>query len=339
MSEAPQAPLLEVKNLVAGFDTPSCSLRVVDGVSFSVGKGQTLGIVGESGCGKSVTCLAVLRLLPKPAGQIYGGEVLLEGQDLLKLKPSRMRDIRGNRIAMIFQEPMTALNPVQKIGRQLAEAYHLHFPEMGRREIAEASQDMLVKVGIPSPKRRLQEYPHQLSGGIRQRVMIAMALACRPEVLIADEPTTALDVTVQAQILELMQQLQEEMGMAIIFITHDLGVVAELCDRVVVMYSGKVMEEADVEDIFSHPRHPYTKGLLSCIPSLDSEPKTLLPTMAGMVPEMGSLQSGCRFQTRCPQYSAACGQCSNQLQEVSPGHCSACTLDEELPVPSGGVVK
>ena len=284
MNDSTQAPVLEVRNLSAGFDTQSCSLRVVEDVSFSIRKGETLGIVGESGCGKSVTCLAVLRLLPKPAGQIYAGEVLLEGQDLLKLKPSKMRRIRGKRIGMIFQEPMTALNPVQKIGKQLAESYHLHFPEMGRKEVREASQDMLAKVGIPSPARRLQEYPHQLSGGIRQRVMIAMALACRPDILIADEPTTALDVTVQAQILELMHQLQEEMGMALIFITHDLGVVAEICDRVMVMYSGKVMEQADVDSIYANPRHPYTRGLLSCIPRIDSEPKTPLPTMAGMVP-------------------------------------------------------
>jgi len=316
--------ILEVKQLVTTFDTETGPLKAVDGVSFSVSQGQSLGIVGESGCGKSVTSLSVMRLLPKPAGRIEAGEILFDGLDLVGLTPKEMRHIRGHRISMIFQEPMTALNPVHRIHKQLGEVYALHFPEMSSAEIRTASVALLDKVGISDPEQRLQEYPHQLSGGMRQRVMIAMALACRPEILIADEPTTALDVTIQAQILALMKSLQEETGMAIIFITHDLGVIAETCDEVVVMYAGTVVERALVNDLFHSPRHPYTKGLLESIPRLDLPSKQLLSTIEGMVPDLQDIPEGCRFQNRCRYAEEQCRHTPPPEEIVTADHSVSC---------------
>ncbi len=271
--------LLEVKDLKVRFDGEAGPVHVVRGVGFALKKGTTLGIVGESGSGKSVTALSLLRLLPRPAGVIEGGEVRLQGEDLLKLRPDEMAKFRGNRISMIFQEPMTALNPVQTVRRQLGESYVLHHPKMSPAEIEAASLALLKEIGIPAPEKRLGEYPHQLSGGMRQRVMIAMALACRPDVLIADEPTTALDVTIQAQILQLIKRLQREQGMGVIFITHDLGVIAEICDEVIVMYAGRIVERASAMKLFNSPRHPYTKGLLEAIPRLEDKRKTRLRTI------------------------------------------------------------
>jgi len=316
--------ILEVKNLVTTFETETGPLRAVEGVSFSVNKGQSLGIVGESGCGKSVTALSIMRLLPKPVGKIKSGEVLFNGEDLAKLPAEEMRRVRGNRISMIFQEPMTALNPVHRIHKQLGEIYGLHFPKMTPVEIRKASLGLMDKVGISDPEQRLQEYPHQLSGGMRQRVMIAMALACRPEILIADEPTTALDVTIQAQILTLMKSLQQETGMAIIFITHDLGVIAETCDTVVVMYAGTVVERASVIDLFQSPRHPYTQGLLKSIPRLDTPSKQLLSTIEGMVPDLQDIPKGCRFQNRCQYAEAQCRQDPPPEETVAAEHAVSC---------------
>jgi oligopeptide/dipeptide ABC transporter ATP-binding protein len=316
--------ILEIKNLQVAFASESGRLRAVDGVSFSLEKGQTLGIVGESGCGKSVTCLSIVRLLPRPSGIIEGGEVIFDGRDLLKSPVQEMHKIRGNRIAMIFQEPMTALNPVQKVGRQIGEVFRLHFPKMTEQETVKASAELLEKVGIPSPDQRLGEYPHQLSGGMRQRVMIAMALACKPDILIADEPTTALDVTIQAQILELIQDLRREMGMSVIFVTHDLGVVAEVCDEVVVMYAGKVAEEGTVDKIFHATKHPYTQGLLSAIPSVDKPRKTRLNTIEGMVPSLAEMPLGCRFQNRCVYATELCKQSPPPLEKVFEHHYVSC---------------
>ncbi|WP_462055968.1 ABC transporter ATP-binding protein, partial [Vibrio cholerae] len=253
------------------------AVKILHGVSFDVKKGRTLGLVGESGCGKSVTAMSIMGLLPKPYGRVTGGEILYRGKDLVKLPPKEMYAMRGDRISIIFQDPMTALNPVHTVGKQLMEVLALHRPELGRSTLRQHASEMLEKVRIPMADKRLDEYPHNLSGGMRQRVMIAMALACKPEILICDEPTTALDVTVQASILDLIQDLQQETGMAVIFITHDLGVVAEVCDEVVVMYAGKVVEHADVFDLFDRPQHPYTERLMSLMPSLEHTPKQLIP--------------------------------------------------------------
>jgi oligopeptide/dipeptide ABC transporter ATP-binding protein len=292
------APLLDVRDLAVEFDTEAGVVRAVDGVSFTVRAGQTLGIVGESGCGKSVTALSMLRLLPQPMGRIAAGQVLFRGQDLVQAPQQTIETVRTGQIGMIFQEPMTALNPVHRIGKQLAEAFLLH-QDVTPRTALERSIEVLKKVGIPSPEIRAGEYPHQLSGGMRQRVVIAMALACRPALVIADEPTTALDVTIQAQILELMKQLQQETGMAIILITHDLGVIAETCDDVLVMYAGRVAEQGSADDIFYRPAHPYTRGLLESIPRLEYKRKTRLRTIEGLVPGLMDLPSGCRFNNRC----------------------------------------
>ncbi|MEY3608839.1 MAG: hypothetical protein RLZZ447_1627, partial [Verrucomicrobiota bacterium] len=297
--------ILSVRDLVTTFDTDAGRLTAVDGVSFDVRRGRTLGIVGESGCGKSVTALSIMRLLPQPMGQIRGGRILFEGRDLATLPPAELHRIRGGRIGMIFQEPMTALNPVQPIGRQLSEVFLLH----RTKDPAEAwrrGAEMLHKVGIPAPEIRMHEYPHQLSGGMRQRVVIAMALACEPAVVIADEPTTALDVTIQAQILELMQALQRDLGLAVVLITHDLGVIAETCDDVIVMYAGRVAEAGPVEAIFDRPAHPYTRGLLDSIPRLEGERKSRLRVIEGMVPGLRDLPAGCRFQNRCPHRVDRC---------------------------------
>ena len=316
--------LLEVDKLSVSFETEGGTVTVVDRVSFDVEAGETLGIVGESGCGKSVTALSIMGLLPKPAGRIQGGDVLFKGESLPGMPREHMRDIRGNRIAMIFQEPMTALNPVHRVGRQLAESYALHQPDLPAEVVSRRTLGLLEQVGISAPEQRLREYPHQLSGGMRQRVMIAMALASKPDILIADEPTTALDVTIQAQILELLRDLQRETGMAIIFITHDLGVIAELCSRVVVMYAGRVAEQAAIEPLFAHPVHPYTRGLLASIPRLEDEPKTLLTTIPGVVPSVEELPSGCRFANRCPYVKDLCNRQAPELVASSAGHRVAC---------------
>ncbi len=298
-------PLLEVDGLTTEFDTDEGVVRAVDGVGFSVEAGETLGIVGESGCGKSVTALSIMRLLPQPMGQIVGGRILFRGRDLVLEPIERMEKIRGNDIGMVFQEPMTALNPVHTIGRQLTEGLILH-KGLEPREATKEAVDILARVGIPAPDIRMGEYPHQLSGGMRQRVVIAIALACKPALLIADEPTTALDVTIQAQILELIKELQAEMGMSVVLITHDMGVIAQTCDKVVVMYAGKVAETAPVIDLFDHPAHPYTRGLLASIPRLDTPPKSRLAVIEGMVPGLRDLPAGCRFANRCTHAVSAC---------------------------------
>ena len=324
------APLLQVDRLATEFITEQGVARALDDVSFELGAGETLGIVGESGCGKSVTALSIMRLLPKPAGSIVGGSVVFDGVDLRRLAADEMHSIRGNRIAMIFQEPMTALNPVYKVERQLGETFLLHNPGMSREAVRAASLEILEKVGIPAPERRLNEYPHQLSGGMRQRVMIAIALSCHPDILIADEPTTALDVTIQAQILELMRELQQQTGMAIIFITHDLGVIAELCDRVLVMYGGRVIEQSGIETLFDAPRHPYTRGLLNAIPRLEKPAKETLDTIPGMVPSLFDFPPGCRFQNRCEHVIERCTRETPELEAVAPAHSVRCFRHAEL---------
>jgi peptide/nickel transport system ATP-binding protein len=317
--------LLEVENLQTHFRTPDGVNRAVDGVSFTVAEGETLAVVGESGCGKSVTASSILRLIPEPPGRIAGA-IRFQGTDLLKLDEPAMRKIRGNDISMIFQEPMTSLNPVLTIGRQLGETLRLH--EGLDKAAAEArSVEMLNLVGIAEPGRRVREYPHQLSGGMRQRVMIAMALACNPKLLIADEPTTALDVTIQAQILDLMRDLKHRVGAAIILITHDLGVVAEVAERVMVMYAGRKVEEAPVEGLFRAPRHPYTQGLLGAVPKLGSSvtgEETRLSEIPGLVPSLKKRIDGCVFASRCPQATDLCRQVAPPLEAKARGHMVAC---------------
>jgi len=315
--------ILKVENLVVAFDTEEGRIRAADNVSFEVKKRKTLGIVGESGCGKSVTSLAIMRLLPKPAGVIESGKILFDGTDIASLDAGEMYRIRGNRISMIFQEPMTALNPVHRIGKQIGEVFQLHYPAMSQAEVREKTMELLRQVGIPDPEKRFGEYPHQISGGMRQRVMIAISLACKPDILIADEPTTALDVTIQAQILDLMKQLQEEIGMTIIFITHDMGVIAEMCDDVAVMYAGKIIETAGVIELFQNPRHPYTKGLLSSIPRLETPRKAKLNVIKGMVPSLYDLPEGCRFQNRCPSAQDIC-RTEPEMTSVSEHHFVSC---------------
>ena len=295
--EAKNDSLLKVKDLSVSFATDEGQVQALDAVDFEVKQGQTLGLVGESGCGKSVTALSVMRLLPRPMGEINGGSIHFEGKDLLKLTPDEMRQVRGNEIGMIFQEPMNALNPVRSIGDQISESFLLH-QDITRKEAWQKSIEMLDEVGIPVPENRVFEYPHQLSGGMRQRIVIAIALACKPKLIIADEPTTALDVTVQSQILDLLQSLKEKLGSSVLLITHDLGVIAETCDQVCVMYAGRMVERAPVKELFAHPMHAYTRGLLSSIPRLDGIPKTELSTIDGMVPSLSELNSGCRFAPR-----------------------------------------
>ncbi|HIG60552.1 MAG TPA: ABC transporter ATP-binding protein [Gammaproteobacteria bacterium] len=315
--------LLEIHDLVTEFDTDEGVVRAVDQVSFEVKPGATLGLVGESGCGKSVTALSVMQLLPNPAGRIVSGNIFFQGLDLTHLSIAEMENLRGNEIGMVFQEPMTALNPVQTIGRQLTEVLHLHTDQSDASAL-QAAVEILEKVGIPSPEIRLSEYPHQLSGGMRQRVLIAIALICSPSLLIADEPTTALDVTIQAQILDLIENLQKQLGMAVLMITHDLGVIAETCQDVVVMYAGKVVEKGSVFDIFDHPKHPYTQGLLRSIPRLDSPAKSKLEVIDGMVPGLLDLPSGCRFQNRCPLKTAQCEYTSPAMELVNSNHQVSC---------------
>lgn len=317
--------ILKVTDLEAEFTVGDGAdkrqVQVLSGVSFEAKRGQTIGIVGESGCGKSVTAMSIMGLLPYPHGQVTGGSVLFSGNDqdkeLTTLDPDDLYKMRGNRISMIFQEPMTALNPVHTVGQQIGEVYKLHRPELGRKQRTEAMISILEKVGISDPESRLHVYPHQLSGGMRQRVMIAMALACEPDILIADEPTTALDVTIQAQILELMRELQQETGMTIIFITHDLGVVAEMCDQVVVMYAGQVVEYTDVYRLFEEPKHPYTQGLLHSMPRLDHASKQHLQTIEGTVPSLQNMPEGCRFSNRCTYVQPQCEQNVPQRMQLS----------------------
>jgi oligopeptide/dipeptide ABC transporter ATP-binding protein len=324
-----EEPILQIQHLVTSFDTEDGRVQAVSDVSFGVKKGQILGLVGESGCGKSVTALSIMRLLPKPAGFVEKGRILFHGADLVHLPPAKMHTIRGRRISMIFQEPMTALNPVHKIGRQIMEVYKLINPRAAKDKIYKDALEMLERVGIPEPSARMNEYPHQISGGMRQRVMIAMALAGEPEILIADEPTTALDVTIQAQILDLIMELQARIGMSVVFITHDMGVIAEICDEVVVMYAGKIAEKAPVRMLFQNPRHPYTQGLLASIPRLETPRKEFLPVIEGTVPSLNNLPLGCRFQNRCTQAMSICDQESPPLFNVEPEHWTSCFLYQE----------
>lgn len=321
-TEINQENILEINDLRTSFFVGKNEVKAVDGVTFQVPKGKTLGIVGESGSGKSITSLSILRLIDEP-GKIVGGSINFKGEDLTKVSMSRMRQIRGNEISMIFQEPMTSLNPVYTIGQQLREAFKIH-QGLGKKEGTKRAIEMLELVGIPSPDKRLNQYPFELSGGMRQRVMIAMALACKPELLIADEPTTALDVTIQAQILELIKELQEEIGMSVIMITHDLGVVAETCDYVAVMYAGNIVEYADVETLFEDPKHPYTVGLLNSLPRHDIEQDELIP-IKGNVPAPDEMPTGCRFAPRCPHASEIC-KTHPELTETKDGNDVRCWI-------------
>jgi peptide/nickel transport system ATP-binding protein len=320
--------LLDVKNLKTYFFTDEGVVRAVDGVDLYIDKGETLGVVGESGCGKSVTALSIMKLIPQPPGRIVEGQISYDGTNLVDLQPNRMRKIRGKEISMIFQEPMTSLNPVFTCGEQIAEAIRLH-EGLGRREAMAKTVDMLKLVHIPNAERRVKEYPHQLSGGMRQRIMIAMALSCNPKLLIADEPTTALDVTIQAQILDLLNELKSKLRMAVMLITHDMGVIAETAQRVVVMYAAKVAEEAPVADLFKEPLHPYTQGLLRSIPRIDlaATARRRLETIPGTVPTLrGEIAPGCRFAPRCPFVKSVCTEKDPVLKEVKPGHKVSCWL-------------
>ena len=322
--------LLEIDQLQTHFRTPDGVNRAVDGVSFSIEAGQTLAVVGESGCGKSVTAMSILRLIPEPPGKM-AGQIRFQGRNLLECSPDEMRHIRGNEISMIFQEPMTSLNPVLTIGQQISESMRLH-QKLGKAEAMAQAVEMLKLVGIPEPGRRVNEYPHQLSGGMRQRVMIAIALACSPKLLIADEPTTALDVTIQAQILDLMRDLKTRVGAAIMLITHDLGVVAEVADQVVVMYAGRKVEEAPVRQLFRSPKHPYTQGLLGAVPklgsSLEGQGEQRLAEMPGMVPSLKSRIDGCVFAGRCPKVTELCRRLAPGLETKAPGQIVACHYAE-----------
>jgi peptide/nickel transport system ATP-binding protein len=320
--------LLDVKNLKTYFFTDEGVVRAVDGVDLYIDKGETLGVVGESGCGKSVTALSVMKLIPNPPGRIVEGQISYDGTNLVDLPPNRMRKIRGKEISMIFQEPMTSLNPVFTVGEQIAEAIRLH-EGLGRRDAMAKTVEMLKLVHIPNADRRVKEYPHQLSGGMRQRIMIAMALSCNPKLLIADEPTTALDVTIQAQILDLLNELKSKLRMAVMLITHDMGVIAETAQRVVVMYAAKVAEEAPVGDLFKEPLHPYTQGLLRSIPRIDlaATARRRLETIPGTVPTLrGDIAPGCRFAPRCPFVKSVCTEKDPVLKEVKPGHKVSCWL-------------
>jgi oligopeptide/dipeptide ABC transporter ATP-binding protein len=317
-------PLLEIRDLKTYFRVRGGVLKAVDGVSLNMNKGETLGLVGESGCGKSVTASTIMGLVPMPPGFVAGGAIRFEGRDLVKLPDTQMRKIRGSQISMIFQEPMTSLNPVFTVGEQVAEVIRLH-EKLSKRAIRSRVVETFRLVGIPAPETRIRDYPHQMSGGMRQRVMIAMALACSPKLMIADEPTTALDVTIQAQILELMNTLKRETGASILFITHDLGVIAEMCQKVAVMYAGKVMEAAEVNDLFSDPRHPYTMGLMSSIPVLGTGKKQKrLSTIAGVVPSLFNLPEGCLFHDRCTVAGKDCSEIEPAMTDLGNGHMVRC---------------
>ncbi|MEO7242188.1 MAG: ABC transporter ATP-binding protein [Variovorax sp.] len=318
----PAPPLLRIEDLRVVFGPPGHEQVAVDGVCLTLAPGEVLGVVGESGCGKSLTALSILGLVPNPPGRIAGGRILLHGRDIAHASEAAMNRIRGKEISMIFQEPMTALNPVFKVGEQIGETLRVH-EGIYRAQARERSLQLLERVGISNPRQRLDQYPHELSGGMRQRVMIAIALACRPKILIADEPTTALDVTIQAQILLLLRDLQRELGMAVMLITHDLGVVAQVVDRVVVMYAGRIVEEGSVTEVFERPSHPYTRLLLQSIPSLDQQQERL-QTIPGMVPSLSNLPAGCRFHPRCPDVQPACRERAPAAFEIEPGHYAAC---------------
>jgi len=315
--------LLEIKGLETRFYTQEGVVKAVNGIGYTLGEGETLGIVGESGCGKSVSVLSMMRLIPSPPGKITGGEVVFDGRDLLKMDMEEMRHIRGNRIAMVFQDPMTSLNPVLTIGRQVSESLELHMG-MDKNQALKRSVELLEMVGIPQADQRVRDYPHQFSGGMRQRVMIAMALSCNPQILIADEPTTALDVTIQAQIVELVKRLRDEIGMAVIWITHDLGVVAGLVDRVNVMYAGYIVERGSVKDIYARPRHPYTIGLLGSLPRLDDASHGKLQSIEGLPPDLVSPPPGCPFAPRCDYVTDRCLTENPVLESVGLDHTAAC---------------
>ncbi len=323
------ANLLEVKDLATHFFTQDGGVKAVDGMSYTLAEGEVLGVVGESGCGKSVHALSIMRLVANPPGRIVAGEILFEGENLLNMDDSEMRHIRGNRIAMVFQEPMTSLNPVLTIGRQLTETLELH-QKMARREARTRAAELLQTVGIPDSESRLSDYPHQFSGGMRQRVMIAMALSCNPRLIIADEPTTALDVTIQAQILELMRDLAVEFGTAMVIITHNLGVVARYAHRVVVMYAGKIVETGTAHDIYRNPRHPYTIALLNSVPRLDATERVRLDAIEGLPPDLVDLPQGCAFAPRCKYAYERCTQETPALLETDTNHTSACWRHDEL---------
>ncbi|EJY54700.1 oligopeptide/dipeptide ABC transporter, ATPase subunit [Alicyclobacillus hesperidum URH17-3-68] len=317
-------PLLAIRDLKTYFVSKHAEVRAVDGIDIDVQKGQIVCIVGESGCGKSMTSLSIMRLVPKPRGKIVNGEILFDGKDLLKLSDREMADMRGSEISMIFQEPMTALNPVLTIGTQISEILIRH-RGMNKRQALDKAVEMLKFVGVPRANEIIHEFPHQLSGGLRQRVMIAMAMICEPKLLIADEPTTALDVTIQAQVLELMKKMRDETGTAIIMITHDLGVVADMADHVVVMYAGQVVESVDADTVFEQPKHPYTRALMDSIPSLE-EDKDVLYSIPGTVPSAANFPKGCRFAERCPLAQPSCFEKAPELREVAPGHLVRCDL-------------
>jgi len=323
------ATLLEVKNLKTHFFTMEGVVKAVDGVSYELNEGETLGLVGESGCGKSVSALSVMRLIPDPPGKIIDGEILLDGEDILKIDMEGVREVRGAKIAMVFQEPMTSLNPVLTVERQITETLQLHMG-MSKLESQRESVNLLTRVGIPDPEIRIKQYPHQFSGGMRQRVMIAMALSCNPRLIIADEPTTALDVTIQAQILDLMKSLTTELGVALIVITHNLGVVARYADRVNIMYAGKVIERGEANEIYSNPRHPYTVGLLRSVPRLDLPRRAKLDPIEGQPPDLINLPPGCAFRERCRWAIDKCATDTPELVETSDGHLSACFRADEL---------
>ena len=324
-------PLLTIRNLETHFFSAGKVVRALDGISFEILEGEVFGLVGETGCGKSVTALSILRLIPFPPGRIVAGSIRFKDRDILSLPPDQMRAFRGKEISMIFQEPMTSLNPVFRIGDQMREVIMLH-QRLGKTAAWEAAVQMLERVRIPDARKVARQYPHQLSGGMRQRVMIAMELSCRPALLIADEPTTALDVTIQAQILRLLKEMKKEMGTSILLITHDLGVVAEMCDRVAVMYAGSIAEQAEAIEIFEYPKHPYTQGLWGAIPLIDQE-KESLAVIPGTVPDLGRLPQGCKFHPRCPHRFEPCDGERPPMVEVSPGHHAACYLYGGRPDP------
>ena len=326
-----KTPLLEVRDLRTYFYTMGGLVKAVDGISYDLQEGETLGLVGESGCGKSVSALSIMGLIPYPPGKVVGGEAIFEGRDLLKLTPEEMRRVRGRKIAMVFQEPMTSLNPVLRIERQLTEALQVHL-NMERSAAIQRAASLLKRVGISDAERRLRQYPHQFSGGMRQRLMIAMALSCEPRLIIADEPTTALDVTIQAQILDLMKELTQAAGVALIIITHNLGVVARYADRVNVMYAGRIVERGKAQEIYAHPRHPYTIGLLRSVPRLDQPKKEKLDPIEGQPPDLATLPKGCSFRERCRYAIYKCAEEFPPFAEVKDGHLSACWVADKLEV-------
>ncbi|NOZ60444.1 MAG: ABC transporter ATP-binding protein [Calditrichaeota bacterium] len=329
MNKIEKSRLLEIRHLRAFFDSYEGTVKAVDDISYCVAEKEIVGVVGESGCGKSVMALSLLRLIPSPPGRIVCGEIFFRGVDLLKLPQKEMRKIRGNEISMVFQEPMTSLNPVFTVGDQIAEAISLH-QHLSPKESLKKSIEMLRLVGIPNAEKRVREYPHEMSGGMKQRVMIAMALSCHPSLLIADEPTTALDVTIQAQILELMLDMRKRFGTAMILITHDLGVIAETAERVIVMYAGRIVERAGVKELFQNPAHPYTRGLLNSVPKLNAakERKSKLSAIPGTVPNLIDLPQGCKFHPRCSQARPICQEKEPRLVEISPNHFSRCWLNQ-----------